>query len=237
MISVCIATYNGAEYIVEQLNSITSQLSEFDEIIISDDCSTDDTLENIANLRDPRIKVFINSERLGYTKNFENALKRCSGDVIFLSDQDDCWLDGKVNKVMTALVKNDFVVTDCSLTDDKLNVTQASHFEIHGVRSGFINNLLLPRYVGACMAFNRSLLDFCLPFPKYCQYTPHDYWISLIAESKFKVLLLREPLMLYRRHGKNASNGGSRSTVPLTRRLLIRIITLFHIGCRLILRR
>lgn len=236
MISVCMATCNGEDYIEEQLISILSQLSANDEVVISDDCSTDRTLKIIENLNDPRVKVFLNSERLGYTRNFESALMKCSGDVVFLSDQDDVWLADKVQKVISALVNSDFVVTDCSLTDENLNVTQMSHFEIHDIKSGFLNNLLLPRYVGACMAFKRSLLEFSLPFPKCYQYTPHDYWISLIAESKFRVSLLREPLMLYRRHGKNASNGGQRSRVPIVRRLAIRIITLYHIVHRLVLR-
>ncbi|KOO58205.1 alpha-L-Rha alpha-1,3-L-rhamnosyltransferase [Rheinheimera sp. KL1] len=235
-ISVCIATYNGERYIVEQLVSILSQLAFDDQVIVSDDCSNDRTIEMIKSLNDARVTVFSNSERLGYTKNFENALKKCSGDVIFLADQDDVWLDCKVQKVMSALVNSDFVVTDCSLTDENLNVTQTSHFKIHNIRSGFLRNLLLPRYVGACMAFKRSVLEFSLPFPKYSQYTPHDYWISLIAESKFNVSLLPEPLMLYRRHGKNASNGGQRSRVPLVRRLAIRLITLYYIAHRLILR-
>lgn len=235
-ISVCIATYNGERYIVEQLVSILSQLAVDDEVIVSDDCSSDRTIEMIESLNDTRVTVFSNPEQLGYTKNFENALKNCSGDVIFLADQDDVWLDGKVQKVMSALATSDFVVTDCSLTDESLNVTQASHFNLHNINSGFLKNLLLPRYVGACMAFKRSVLEFSLPFPKHNQYTPHDYWISLIAESKFRVSLLREPLMLYRRHGKNASNGGQRSRVPLVRRFAIRMITLYHIAHRLISR-
>lgn len=236
MISVCMATCNGEDYIEEQLISILSQLSVDDEVVISDDCSTDLTLKIIESLNDSRVAVFSNSERLGYTKNFENALKKCSGDVIFLADQDDVWLDGKVQKVMSVLVNSDFVVTDCSLTDENLNVTQISHFELHNIKRGFLKNLLLPRYVGACMAFKRSVLEFSLPFPKYNQYSPHDYWISLIAESKFKVSLLPEPLMLYRRHGKNASNGGQRSRVSFVRRFAIRIITLYHIVHRLISR-
>ncbi|MEK5777350.1 glycosyltransferase, partial [Acinetobacter nosocomialis] len=100
MISVCLATYNGEKYIVEQLTSILSQLSPTDEVIISDDHSTDETLLLIKSLNDPRIKIITNELGKGYTKNFENAINHSSGDYIFLSDQDDVWVENKVELMM-----------------------------------------------------------------------------------------------------------------------------------------
>ena len=97
-ISVCIATYNGERYIREQLDSILSQLSLDDEVIISDDGSKDSTIEIISSYLDSRIKVFKNNGKHGYVGNFENALNHSSGDFIFLSDQDDIWELQKIEK-------------------------------------------------------------------------------------------------------------------------------------------
>ena len=89
-ISVCIATYNGAKYIKEQLESILCQLSEDDEVIVSDDSSTDETLQRIAELDDSRIQIYIfDRDKSGLslinlvTTNFENALKMATGEIIF----------------------------------------------------------------------------------------------------------------------------------------------------------
>lgn len=95
MISVCMATYNGEEYIKEQLESILCQLGEMDEIIISDDGSTDNTLNIIESYNDSRIKIHINTGKHGFVYNFENALQKAKGEYIFLSDQDDIWLPEK----------------------------------------------------------------------------------------------------------------------------------------------
>ena len=95
MISVCIATYNGAEYLREQVESILSQLEEEDEIVVSDDSSTDTTIEILQSFGDRRIKIFKNPAK-GFVRNFENALRQAQGDFIFLSDQDDVWLPNKV---------------------------------------------------------------------------------------------------------------------------------------------
>ena len=84
MISVCIATYNGEKYIKEQMISILKQLSEKDEIIISDDSSTDRTIEIIENIKDSRIKILKNRKFSQPSLNFENALKSSKGDIIFL---------------------------------------------------------------------------------------------------------------------------------------------------------
>ena len=112
MISVCLATYNGERFIQRQLETIIEQLGEDDEIIISDDGSTDDTLRIIEGLHSPLIHVYINNGEHGYTPNFENALRYAHGEYIFLSDQDDVWLPRKLEICMNALKTCDFVVSD-----------------------------------------------------------------------------------------------------------------------------
>ncbi|CAM3095819.1 glycosyltransferase [Vibrio tubiashii] len=224
-VSVCIATYNGGEYLVEQLNSIFPQLGTEDEIIISDDYSTDNTLEIVKELNDPRVKIYLNSLGKGYTRNFENALSQCTGDIIFLCDQDDVWEPNKVQRMSYLLSKNDLVVSDCKVVNDKLETIYNSHFSIHRTSSGFLKNFIKPRYIGACMAFNRRVLDCSLPFPKKQKYCAHDYWISLVAEMKFNVATLDEPLMLYRRHAHNASSGGEVSKFSLSHKVSTRVYT------------
>ena len=92
------ATYNGAKYIKEQLDSIIPQLREDDELIVSDDASKDDTLKIVESYNDPRIKIFHN-ENHGVAHNFENAMREATGDLIYFADQDDVWLPGKLDKM------------------------------------------------------------------------------------------------------------------------------------------
>ena len=115
MISVCIATYNGEKYILEQILSILPQLKENDEIIVSDDSSTDTTLEIIKNINDKRIQIFKNTGNHGVNSNFDNALKRAHGEYIFLSDQDDVWLPGKVDRCLAELRTADLIMHDATI--------------------------------------------------------------------------------------------------------------------------
>jgi len=228
-ISVCIATYNGEKYIKEQLVSILSQLKVEDEVIISDDNSTDNTLSVVKSFNDNRIQIYLNAKENGYTRNFENALEKSSGDIIFLADQDDVWLETKVEVLLKHLEQNDFVVSDCKIVDAQLKVLDKSHVKLRGVKRGFIHNLLLTRYVGACMAFKREVLSKSLPFPPNAKLSPHDYWICLVSELYFKVRVVKEPLVLYRRHGENASNGGQKSKSSLIHKLKVRAYTFYNL--------
>ena len=117
MISVCIATYNGEKYIFEQISSILSQLGKDDEVIISDDGSTDDTIKIIESICDNRVRLLINNGKHGFVSNFEKALMKSKGDFIFLSDQDDIWKSNKVQVVLKSLNKYDLVVHDADLID------------------------------------------------------------------------------------------------------------------------
>lgn len=231
-VSVCVATYQGAAYVREQLVSVLSQLGPDDEVVVSDDCSTDGTLDVVEGLADPRIRVLRNTANVGYSRNFGRALQLATGDVIFMCDQDDVWLPGKVETMLLALSGRDMVVADVVVVDEDLNVLQESHFLTHGVRSGFMPNLLRTRYIGASMAMTRKVLDLSLPLPPNAKYCPYDYWITLVGEAFFDVGLVRAPQMLYRRHRFNASTGGSRSNNRLTHRVWVRLYCLSHLLLR-----
>jgi glycosyltransferase involved in cell wall biosynthesis len=115
--SICIATYNGEKYIQEQIESILCQVDVNDEIIVSDDNSTDNTLAIVKSFNDDRITIYVNQGCKGYTGNFENALKYARGEYIFLADQDDIWVMGKVTKCLAYLQDYDFIVSDAIIVD------------------------------------------------------------------------------------------------------------------------
>lgn len=167
MISVCIATYNGEKYIGEQIASILKQLNANDEVIISDDGSTDATLSIIKTFQDPRIRVILGPQKHSPTLNFENVLHHAQGDYIFLSDQDDVWKTNKVATCMKWLQKYDCVISNAEVTDEHLNILFPSLFKLLHVSKNKIYNAFWKNgYTGCCMAFTRCVKDAALPFPK-----------------------------------------------------------------------
>ncbi len=231
-ISVCLATYQGERFIGQQLDSILAQLSPEDEVVISDDCSSDSTREIIESYADPRIRVFRNATNVGYSKNFENALSHANGDIIFISDQDDVWLPNKVELMRDSLLTHDLVVSDVVVVDADLATIAPSHFRQYGVKPGFAHNLVRTRYIGAAMAMRRAVLDVALPLPGRSSLCAYDYWIAIAGELFFRVDVLDVPLMLYRRHGETASTGGAGSTHSIRHRIAVRAYCLFHLARR-----
>jgi glycosyltransferase involved in cell wall biosynthesis len=229
-ISVCMATYQGEKFIDEQLNSILPQLGSNDEVIISDDGSTDGTLRCIEAYKDARIRILQNDCNLGYSKNFERALVQASGDIIFVADQDDVWLPDKVSTMLVSLRDHDMVVSDVIVVDGDLSQTDPSHFQLYGVRKGFLRNLLKTRYIGAAMAMHRHVVDLIVPMPSRSSLCAYDYWIAVVSELYFDVGLVDRPLMLYRRHEGTASTGGSQSVYTLSHRLLVRAYTAYQLA-------
>jgi GT2 family glycosyltransferase len=238
-ISVCLASYNGERYIEAQLASIAKQLVTGDEIVISDDGSTDGTVricEQIKSKFPGLLIVVLNGPRQGLIKNFANALAHASGQYIFLSDQDDVWLDTKVEAVLDRLRKCDLVVTDCKVVDSSLGVLRESFFEQASSSDGFVKNFVKNTYLGCCMAFNRNVLNLALPFPP--KIAMHDWWIGLIAEAfGMRIAFLSEPQVLYRRHGGNASYAGAKSKASLLRKVTWRLDMLQSIFFRRLFRR
>lgn len=173
MISVCIITYNGEKYIVDQLNSILNQLSPDDEVIISDDSSTDSTLSIISSINDNRIRVYSqkteNNKYSGIWKkifainrNANNALIHAKGDYIFLADQDDIWEKDKVCKIMSHLSKGiDCVVHDCKIVNNDMKIISDSFFKFIHPHSTILGTLYKSSFMGCCMAFNKKGFKAC----------------------------------------------------------------------------
>lgn len=184
MISVCMASYNGAIFIKQQAVSILNQLGLEDELIISDDGSKDNTLEILASLNDSRIKIYHHSAPHGVVSNFENAIKHASGDYIFLSDQDDIWLSNKKEKCLSCLQEYDFISHNAFIVDEHGVLSGKDYFSLRRTRYGYWHNLWKMGYLGCCMAFRRECLKDILPFPKEILW--HDMWIASVLHLKYK---------------------------------------------------
>lgn len=207
-VSVAMATYNGEKYLKQQVDSILSQLGSEDELVISDDHSSDGTLSIIEQYmkEDPRVKLFMNEES-GVISNFDNALKHTGNDIIFLSDQDDIWKPEKVKTVKSYYEKNpkvQMIMSDITVVDNNLNTTIDSFYEFRGSRSGVIKNIVKNSYIGCAMSFRKELKEQILPIPR--NVPMHDMWIGLVADMNKSALLIPEKLIYYRRHDANVTS-------------------------------
>ena len=235
MISVCIATYNGEKYLRQQLDSILAQIGKDDEIVISDDCSTDGTLELLQSYHDERIRI-LHHDSTGIktsfpldkpTHNFENALMHAKGDIIFLADQDDVWLPGKVSKMTQALENADMAMHDCIIADTELAPLAPSYFDFVKVTTSAWRNAAKCTLLGCCMAMRRSVVEKALPFPK--TKVGHDLWLGMVADTKFRFTLVREPLLMYRKHVKSMTTAGTKSKYGLWFKISYRLTILRHL--------
>lgn len=228
MVSVCIATYNGEEYIREQLQSILCQLAVNDEVIISDDGSTDNTLAIIREINDDRITVVDGPRHHSPTLNFEKALRHANGDYIFLADQDDVWKPNKVAVCMKWLAEYGCVVNDAEVTDSELNVINPSLFSMLKVKKNKLYNTIWKNgYTGCCMAFSRRVLCAALPFPD--NIPMHDIWIGNVAAYKYNVKFINDKLIYFRRHEDAASCNGKGSKFTLWQKIRFRWNTIKNI--------
>jgi len=227
MISVCLSSFNGEHYIHEQIQSILCQLNIEDELIISDDGSTDRTLEIVKCIDDRRIHIITNHTKKGVISNVENALKLAKGEYIFLSDQDDIWLPDKVSISISALQQFDLVVSDCYVTDKELKISHDSFFRLNNSQQNKWKALIRNPYLGCCMAFNRSVLNKALPFPD--KIPMHDIWIGNVAAFHFKVKFITQKLIYYRRHGLNASTASESTKASLFKQIEYRTSIIFNL--------
>lgn len=213
-ISVALCTYNGAEFISEQLESILNQTVSINEIVVCDDASTDRTWQLILSWQKkyPKIIRPIRYEsNIGYIKNFEKAISLCTGDIIFLSDQDDVWYEYKVEKILEMFLSNpecEMVASDAEITDVKLKRSNTTLLRGRGDltfnnKSSFHKKYDRSFFYGCTLAIRSSFLEFVLPIPKSWG---HDNWIGFIATMTGNTKIVPETLMLYRNHVGGAGN-------------------------------
>lgn len=216
------AVFNGARYLKEQLETLLADLEEFDEIVVIDDASTDNSSQLVVAFGDPRIRFVAHPTNLGVRRTFEQALRMASHEVIFLCDQDDRWLPGK-RAMLLACFENDpeclLAASDCQIIDARSEITGQSFMDTRGgFRSGLLANLLRNRYLGCTLALRRRLLDDALPIPQTAPM--HDMWLGLMAVMLGRVHYVPTALIQYRRHGANVTPASHR---PFKQMLMWRI--------------
>lgn len=215
-VSVCVASYQGERYVSLQLRSILEQLSADDEVIVVDDGSRDGTCDKIFALQDPRVRLIRNTKNQGVLRAFETALTCSSGEIVFLSDQDDLWLSKKVGTILDVFVHDPklmLVASDAILIDENGNKIGSSFYAKRGrFRAGLWSNVLIGKFHGCTMAFRSTLLRSALPFPSAYD-VHHDTWIGCInALIGGKTKYISEPLVAYRRHSTNVTGRTKLST-------------------------
>lgn len=236
-ISVCMATYNGERFIREQLDSILKQLDAGDELVVSDDSSTDGTVEILKEYqeKDSRIRLFPGQKFRDPIQNFQSALCHATGEWIYLADQDDVWLENKILEINKELESYDLILHDSILTNEKLETLHPSFFRYFGSGKGILKNLIRSSYYGSCMAFRRRILDAALPFP-LTKEIGHDLWLGWVAEIIGKVKLVEKPFLLYRRHTATFTprgmGGSQRNLFQIAKGRLVMVHELFSLWWR-----
>lgn len=217
LVSVALATYNGEKYIKEQLDSILNQTYQNFEIVIHDDCSTDNTIKIIEEYakRDNRIVYKQNSENLGFAKNFESIINECKGTYIAFSDQDDIWTPNHIqilyhNSGEKNVSCGNALIVDSngfSLGYTMKDVTNmASTISSESIKYKlFYDNFVQ----GAAMLISKTFCEKYLPVPEIVKY--HDYWLALIASLDGGISYSEDVILYYRQHGKNITSNGSHS--------------------------
>ena len=214
MISIAMATYNGALYVQKQLDSILNQTIRDFELIICDDYSTDNTwdvLQENAN-RDNRIHCYRNESNLGFKKNFEKAMCLCSGEFIALSDQDDIWLQNHLEVLLTHIGDNMIVCGDAAIIDENDNrkgitlsdldcVDFIPHNSFDKAYRIFFNTSI---FQGASMLIRRDFLTYAIPVPELVNF--HDAWFSALASCWGGLKSIPTIITLHRIHSSNSSS-------------------------------
>jgi len=223
-LSVALCTYNGAAYLYEQLASIAAQSRLPDELVICDDASTDgtrDIIQSFAAQAPFAVRSHFNPKNLGSTKNFEQAIARCEGDIIALSDQDDVWQPHKLERLEAAFAPGiGLVCSDAELVDENLvplgsRLWQKGHFRGRTerlVKTGRTFEALFTRnfVTGATMAFRSEFKHLILPIPEGPLI--HDAWIALLIAAVADIAFIREPLILYRQHSQQQVGASAPAT-------------------------
>lgn len=216
-LSVAICTYNGSKFLLEQLESIAKQTRQPDELVVCDDRSTDSSVEIVREFATSvpfPVRVFVNSENLGSTRNFEQAIRFCEGEIIVLADQDDVWLPEKLDRLEKTFTNSPNVglaFSDAEIVDAALKPTgermwsllNFNEAEQSAIRNGNALQVLLPGWfvTGATAAFRGKFRELILPIPLDLALI-HDGWLGAVVSSVADVALIPEPLILYRQHAQ-----------------------------------
>ncbi|MCO4274860.1 glycosyltransferase [Pseudarthrobacter sp. HLT3-5] len=222
------ATYNGSRYIDEQLESILRELGPDDEIVIVDDASSDGTVDRIRSFTDARIRLIEAAANQGYVQSFEQAALASRGNAIFLSDQDDVWVEGRLDAMLEALESAAVVASNFDVLGggDRPGIPLLQESDSARHRANLFGILVGYRaYYGCGMAFRREVLSSFAPIPPYLRES-HDLWLAILGNSAGSIRHLGEATLLRRIHNDNATPRGWRSlsVMMAARVVLIRLM-------------
>ncbi len=224
--SICMATYNGEIYLGDQINSILNEMNREDELIIIDDCSTDDTVKLIKSIKDDRIKISVHNENRGHVYTFAHAIELAKNDIIFLSDQDDIWIEGRKKLMLNTLIKSKTLLVSSNFyLTNKLGLDrfEEPNYLKQKDSNNYIRNIVgiflgKKNYYGCAMAFKKELKKIILPIPRFVE--SHDLWIAIVANVLKKNLHIENKTLLRRIHSSNLTS----SNRPFSARLKTRTI-------------
>ena len=213
-IDILLATYNGEKYLKEQLNSILNQTYKNIKLIVSDDCSKDKTVDILKEheKKDERVEIYIQEKNLGVVKNIEFLLSKVNSKYYMLSDQDDVWLEKKVEKSLEKLKEEnaDLVFGDLEVVDKDLKTVYPSFGDfmlLNDKIEKYINtdklNYLYNCVTGCTILAKKETINYILPLPNESKYLIHDHWIGLMVSLHGKVAYIKEKYIKYRQHGNN----------------------------------
>ncbi len=227
-VSVCMATYRGAAFVEEQVASILAELGPDDELVIVDDASPDETADVIAAIEDPRVRLVRATANRGYVRTFEEAVRLSRGDYIFLSDQDDVWIPGRVELMLGALAGSRVVASNFDMlgggprpwirplrsSDSRRHLANLAATLV-GVRA----------YYGCAMAFRRDAAALFTPIPSYVRES-HDLWLAICGNMSGSITHLDESTIHRRLHEENQTPAGWRSLrrIIAARIMLLRLM-------------
>lgn len=233
-VSVAMATYNGSAHVAEQLESILVQLRPDDEVVIFDDASTDDTLDVVRRIEDPRIRLITGSVNRGYVRAFEAALNASRGQLILLADQDDVWLPGRRDAMAAALRDHQVVASNLSTlggSDSLRGPFGQADWKLRSRddRRHLINIVAtiggLKPYYGCAMGLRREALATVLPFPEHLVES-HDLWLAMYGNLTRSIVHLDRRTLARRIHGGQATPDRPRGprAVLVSRARLVRAL-------------
>lgn len=227
-VSIVICTYNGESFLPQQLNSVISQTYSNLEIIISDDNSTDDSVK-IARFfqeKDPRIKIHINKNNLGYNKNFEQAFDQATSDFIAVCDQDDIWKPNKIADMMS-LFNNETLLVYCRSVRFRDKIPNVEKYLRRNLFKG--NDVKKLMYfndiAGHNMLFKKELLQHAKPFPEGVIY---DWWLTIVAAVFGTINSTENVYTFHRWHSENATLTRKDQKVQTKAAAAARMLTLKH---------
>lgn len=224
------ASYNGAKYLKEQLDSFVAQTCLPDELIVCDDGSRDETLVILEEFKKKApfsVRIYSNLENLGHTQNFSKAIGLCQGDIIFLSDQDDVWHPQKIKKVIAAFSEHPdagYVFSNAILVDENLaptgNLWESINFSNSRYKKYVDGNqvsviLKGGNFVyGNSLSFRASFRELILPVVSTSWEFGHDTWISLLLSTiGARGIAIPEALLSYRQHTQQVAGASRRKSL------------------------